>query len=350
MAPRQNEAPATSSREAEERDASSGLSSARRSEQGSARQTESKQQKQPQNIAIQVEDHMKDIRSRSKRIIDDRVKGDDGFDPSIKFRSDWRSIQGHSVPARFRLQDPPPPQPKRKDAEESDPDPQAERAAKQARKAELDEYKLKPYTDYSGLRFPTLETAESYHYHQDKGLDKLVERSYPIQVPPHRRLDPYLREYIHFLHRLDPARFSISRIAERYRLRTKTVEKIVQEWSANSWMTRSGLTTLNTKQATKESVVLDKKEAMYAKWVGYDQLGDEEDPQTDDEEIGEFKGWRPTSDWVRKQTIEVEMMSAFPMMEKRSPMPKKVDVDMTLHESRSHKVINWIDPTDHLAN
>merc|ERR1711990_1090086 len=114
----------------------------------------------------------------------------------------------------------------------------------------------------------------------------------------------------------------------------------VQEWGVNRYLTRSGLTRLRDKQVTREAVILAKKEEMYAKWVGWDQLGDEEDPGTDDEELGEFKGWRPTSDWVRRQRVEVEMMSAFPMMEKRDPMPKRVDVDLTVASHRSHKVIN----------
>jgi hypothetical protein len=275
---------------------------------------------------------------------------------------DWRSAPGHRVLTRFRLQDPPP-APPRKEVPEADAEnaeglteeekEMREKVAEEVKKQEREErskfvkeYGQQPYRNYSGLRFPTLETAESYNYHQDTGLDKLVERSFPITVPGYRRLDPYLREYIHFLHKVDPARFTIARIAERYRLREKTVSKVVQEWSVNRWLTSSGLTSLRDKQATKESVILKKKEEMYAKWVGWDQLGDEEDASDDAEELGEFRGWRPTSDWVRKQKIEVEMMSAFPMMEKRSPMPKRVDVDLTLSSTRSHKVINWIDPTD----
>merc|ERR1712217_972117 len=86
------------------------------------------------------------------------------------------------------------------------------------------------YSDFAGLRFPTLETAENVDYHKDRGLDRLVERSYPIKVPAYRRLDPYLREYIYFLHNLDPARFTIMRIAQRYRMRTKTVRMVLKEW------------------------------------------------------------------------------------------------------------------------
>eukprot|EP00913_Durusdinium_trenchii_P030788 g28834.t1 len=83
---------------------------------------------------------------------------------------------------------------------------------------------------------------------------------------------------------------------------------------------------------------------------GWDQMGDEDDPESDDEAwgskrggvgeaLGESKGWRSTSDWVRRQSVEVEMMSAFPMMDKRDPMPKRVDVDMVV-DSRSHGISN----------
>jgi len=147
------------------------------------------------------------------------------------------------------------------------------------------------------------------------------------------------------LHSLDPVRFTIDRIAERYRLRSRTVAKVVQEWGVNRYLTRSGLTRLSEKQQTRESVILKKKEEQYAKWVGFDQLGDEDDPESDDEALGAFKGWRSTSDWVRRQSVEVEMMSAFPMPEKRDPMPKRVDVDMVVDSRRDVKIINWIDPS-----
>jgi len=124
------------------------------------------------------------------------------------------------------------------------------------------------------------------------------------------------------------------------------VSKVVSEWGTNQYLTRSGLTRLGEKLRTKESVILDKKEQQYGKWVGWDQLGDEDDKQSDDEALGEFRGWRSTNDWVRRQNVEVEMMSAFPMMEKRDPMPKRVDVDLVVDNQRYHKVINWIDPTD----
>merc|ERR1712137_394196 len=114
---------------------------------------------------------------------------------------------------------------------------------------------------------------------------------------------------------------------------------VVREWSVNRYLTRSGLTQLQYKQATKESLIMKKKEETYARWVGWDQLGDQDDPDSDDEAVGEFKGWRTTNDWARRQAVEVEMMSAFPMMEKRDPIPKRVDVDLAVGHSRGHKII-----------
>lgn len=321
----------------------SAISSDDREKPATKGQGKGRREEKPRNVAMDVEAHVKRLQDRSRLVFEDRA-GD--AQDANKFRVDWRQAPGHKVLARYRLEEQPP----RAERLTEDEVTQQTAEEKKQRKIDRDEvirkHKEKPYTDYAGLRFPTLETAESYNYHQDTGLDKLVERSFPITVPGYRRLDPYLREYIHFLHKLDPARFSISRIAERYRLREKTVAKVVKEFAVNRWLSTSGLTSLSEKQATKESVILKKKEEMYAKWVGWDQLGDEEDPGTDDEELGEFKGWRPTSDWVRRQKVEVEMMSAFPMMEKRDPMPKRVDVDMTVASHRSHKVINWLDPTD----
>lgn len=260
-------------------------------------------EKTQESVASQVDARLKKVKDQTSDAI----------------KSQWQEERNHTVPYRFRIRDPPSTQ------QPSSP---------------------QPYTNFSGLRFPTLETAENIDYHKDRGLQRVVERAYPIKVPGHRRLDPYLREYIHFLHNLDPARFTTARIAERYRLRQKTVHKVVKEWSANHYITNSGLTKLRDKQVTREAVILQKKEEQYAKWVGWDQLGDGEDPETDDEGIGEYRGWRATNDWVRRQNVEVESMSAFPMMEKRDPMPKRVDADLVVDTTQHHKVINWIDPTD----
>lgn len=200
------------------------------------------------------------------------------------------------------------------------------------------------YTDFVGSRFPTLETGRNYRYYQDRGLDRLVPRVFPIKVPPWRRLAPSLREYIHFLHTLDPARFTLRKIGERYGLKERTVKKVVREFGTAHYLRRVGLVSNKAeKQITREQAVLDRKEREYAKAVGYDQLGDED---LDSESDEEFHGAAETSDWIRQQTIEVEMMSAFPMMAKRDPFPKRVDVDLTVRNTDKVKVISWIDPTD----
>lgn len=275
----------------------------------------------PKDVARQVEDHIREVQNKSRG--------------TGSFREDWRKMDGHKVPYRFRLSPPP--------AAGRLPDKDEPRKRGQQEEAEG------PYSDYAGLRFPTLETAENYDYHKDRGFDRIIERAYPIKVPGYRRLDPYLREYIHFLASLDSARFTVERIAQRYRLRRRTVAQVVQEWGVNRYLTRSGLTRLRDRQQTKESVILAKKEEQYRKWVGWDQLGDEDDSQSDDETLGDFKGWRSTNDWVRRQNVEVEMMSAFPMAEKRNPMPKRVDVDLVIDSKQHHKVINWIDPLDRVV-
>jgi len=280
-----------------------------------------------EHLDKEVQKHVSDVQRESSSPIG-------GYDQDDKFHMDWRDEPGHKVPYKFRLS-----------IEKRSRDQKGTRTD-----AELKEQALKtnPYTGYTGLRFPTLETAENFDYHQPRGLNRVDrERAFPIKVPGHRRLDPYFREYIHFLHTLDPVRFTIARIAERYRLREGTIAKVVQEWGTNRYLTRSGLVfRLADKQSTREAEILKAKEQQYARWVGWDQLGDEEDAESDDESLGDYKGWRATADWVRRQTVEVEMMSAFPMMEKRSPMPKFVDHDLTVGHGRGHKIIKWIDPTD----
>lgn len=258
---------------------------------------------------------------------------------------EWQGKPGHQVPYRYRIPELAPRKTNLPAAGSKEGD---QGAASKASTPEKEVVVKEDYTDYCGLRFPTLETAENFDYHKDRGMDRAAfERVYPIKVPGYRRLDPYLREYIFFLHSLDPARFTVERIAERYRLRARTVMQVVQEWSVNRYLLKSGLVEkLGDKQQTRESLMLKKKEGMYAKWVGWDQLGDQDDPESDDEALGKFQGWRSTSDWVRRQSIEVEMMRAFPMSEKRDPMPKRVDVDLVVDNTRDFKVINWIDPSD----
>ena len=38
------------------------------------------------------------------------------------------------------------------------------------------------YSDYAGLRFPSLDTAENYDYNRDRGFDRIVERAFPIKA------------------------------------------------------------------------------------------------------------------------------------------------------------------------
>jgi len=279
-------------------------------------------------LSSQIKSHFDELRERSNSSMKEQMKKTAGQERD-KFSMEWRRSSAAKVPYRFRIKDPPP-----KDFSNE----QKEKPSQEL-----------PYSDHSGLRFPSLETAENYDYHKYRGLDRLVDHAFPIKVPGHRRLDPYLREFIHFLHTLDPVRFTIDRIAERYRLREKTVRKVVKEWGVNRYLTRSGLTSVRDKQQTKEGKVLAAKETQYAKWVGWDQLGDEDDIESDDEKLGEHKGWRSTNDWVRRQNVEVESMSAFPMMAKRDPMPKRVDVDLVVDSKQHIKVINWIDPSDKVA-
>ncbi|KYF42877.1 hypothetical protein TGARI_366920 [Toxoplasma gondii ARI] len=85
------------------------------------------------------------------------------------------------------------------------------------------------------------------------------------------------------------------------------------------------------------------KEALFSLKLGYDQLGDED---LDEQEEHEFRGFRSTQDWIQRQNVEVEMMSAFPLPAKRNPLPKRVDVDVTVHNTSKLKVMNWIDPND----
>eukprot|EP00928_Gymnodinium_smaydae_P034780 TRINITY_DN2457_c0_g5_i1.p1 TRINITY_DN2457_c0_g5~~TRINITY_DN2457_c0_g5_i1.p1 ORF type:complete len:365 (+),score=65.13 TRINITY_DN2457_c0_g5_i1:156-1250(+) len=303
---------------------------------------------QPRTVEQQVQDHMQGLQERSGLTFTEdaqKVKRSAAklHGESPMFRIDWRKEPGHEVAYRFRLREK-----ERQSAKDADAEAAKAASGSSAGSKKDDKRTIQPppYTDYTGMRFPTLETAENYDYHQDEGIYKVVERAFPIKVPGHRRLDPYLREYIHFLHDLDPARFTIDRIAERYRLRAGTVRRVVQEWGRNRFLTRSGLTKLSDKRTTKEAIILQKKEEAYARWAGYDQLGDQDDPETDDEALGKYRGWKSTNDWVRRQNVEVEMMSAFPMMEKRDAMPKRVDVDLVVENTNRHKIINWIDPTD----
>ncbi|KAF4659764.1 hypothetical protein FOL47_007458 [Perkinsus chesapeaki] len=185
-----------------------------------------------------------------------------------------------------------------------------------------------PYTYFVGNRFPTLSTAENYRYWKDRGIDRLMPRVFPIKLPEWRKLDPRFREYLFFLHSLDPARFTISRISERYGLRERDVRVAIKRYAAGYYLCRTGLTKLKDKQGDRSEKIEMAKEMAFAKHVGYDVVGQQgHDPESDDE----FEGWRSLKDWVRQQSVEVESMSAFPMPAKREPMPKRVDIDMVVH-------------------
>ncbi|CAD7950588.1 unnamed protein product [Amoebophrya sp. A120] len=203
---------------------------------------------------------------------------------------------------------------------------------------------LHPYTDFSGNRFPTLSTARNWRYLQPKGLNKLTPRKFPIYVESHLKLDPYFREYLFFLHTWDPVRFTIPRISERYRLKEKTVERVVEDFGENYFLRTCGLSSTRRKQIDRAARMAEKKAQAYAVSVGWDQMGDGDDAV---HELAEdFRGWKSTQDWVRRQNVEVEMMSAFPSRDRRNPMPKRVDVDLVVGQTPDVKVINWIDPYD----
>mmetsp|Transcript_59201 Transcript_59201/g.167921 ORF Transcript_59201/g.167921 Transcript_59201/m.167921 type:complete len:249 (-) Transcript_59201:122-868(-) len=136
-----------------------------------------------------VEKRMKELQNWAKLSFDQQ-----NMRPTHEARkpsADWRKDPGHNVPYRFRL---PTGDDRPKDDRQQDQGKEA-----QAKGKKVGDIENRAYTDHTGLRFPTLETAENYDYHKDRGLDRVAfERSYPIKVPGYRRLDPYLREYIHF--------------------------------------------------------------------------------------------------------------------------------------------------------
>ena len=76
-------------------------------------------------------------------------------------------------------------------------------------------------------------------------------------------------------------------------------------------------------------------------------MGDGEDDVHEEDE--EFKGHRNTTDWIRRQSVEVEQMSAYPLGQNRNPMPKRVDIDVVVRQTKGRKIMNWIDPEDKLA-
>eukprot|EP00916_Digyalum_oweni_P026496 GHVL01043535.1.p1 GENE.GHVL01043535.1~~GHVL01043535.1.p1 ORF type:complete len:411 (-),score=30.57 GHVL01043535.1:250-1482(-) len=247
----------------------------------------------------------------------------------------------------------------------------------------------KEYVDFIGNRYPVLETAENFRYWKDKGLDRLIPRVFPMHLPTERRIDPFLREFIHFLHKSDPARFTKRRIGERYGLKESTVEKIVYQFEKKMWLREQVsvaprykffLKNLKTSvkltsfkgvpyvlkpyvkhlmkarfgndlmtQKPREEKVLDQKEYFFSKKCGYDQLGDDALDSEEDADPEAFKGYRSTSDWVHKQYIQVESMTAYPLMELKNPVPKRVDVDVTVKQDDTCRIMNWIDPRDKIV-
>jgi len=245
------------------------------------------------------------------------------FENTDEWSSSWRpGEEGHQVPSKFKLDS--------RDEKVDFKDPSSFLGHLS-------------YTDFAGNRFPSLYTAENFKMLKDKGLDRLAPKVFPLRIDAERRLHPQFRNYIFFLHALDPVRFTVHRIAMRYSLRDSTVRSIIKHVGTKYFLDQSGLTSQKLKQSTKELRVADYKEKSHAKAIGYAIMGDELPGGGSDE----FQGsQRKATDWVRLQNIEVEMMTAFPLPAKRNPMPKRVDVDMVVANSDEFKVINWIDPHD----
>lgn len=197
------------------------------------------------------------------------------------------------------------------------------------------------YTDYSGLRFPTLDTSENTNYWKDTGLNRLLPRVFPIKLPMKRKIDPLMREYIFFLSSLDPSRFTVRRISERYGFKEATIREVIREFSLLNFILYNRLCDPKDRRITLEEARMQLKEQAYRDHIGYLHVSDE----ADDEEC-DFQGNESTADWVYRQSIQVEGLSAFPLPSTRDPMPKRVDVDLTVKNTKHVKVINWIDPTD----
>lgn len=237
--------------------------------------------------------------------------------------------EGYEVPYKFRI------------------DTRTELASSDDLKDAMKDSKL-TYTHFIGNRFPTLETAENYRYWKERGLDRLLPKVFPIFLPTHRRIHPLLRAYIFYLHDLDPKRFTVRRIAERYGIKEHSIVKIMREYRARKFIDDSGLTSTKLQQITKEEKVLSAKEKAFAKAVGYEISGNQ-DIEDERELADDFDGWSTTSDFVRQQSIEVESFSAFPLPHKRNPITKRVDVDLCIAHNRRVKVVNWIDPTEKIV-
>jgi hypothetical protein len=199
----------------------------------------------------------------------------------------------------------------------------------------------------SGLRFPVLQTDENYRYFKEKNLNRLAPKVFPIHVPTQHRVHPLLRHLIFVLHSFDPLFFSVRKIAERYAIKERTVEKILIMQSKRHFM-RNFPGPVKNLQVTKDQRVMLAKERQYAKKVGY-ELNCNQDID-DERAIGEdFDGWTSTSDFIQLQSVQVEAFNAFPSPRKRNPVPKRVDVDCVVGIHNGVKVVQWIDPNDKLV-
>lgn len=200
------------------------------------------------------------------------------------------------------------------------------------------------YTDFCGFRNPTLSTFDNYRYWNDTGFKKFLNRIFPIKLPEHKKIDPLLREYIFFLHSFDPYRFSFKRLSERYYFSEKTISNIYKEESVKKFLSENELCDETTKRITRKEAILKIKELIYSQKIGYKQFGDFENAKLDEED--EFMGHKNTYDHINRQIIQVEALSSFPLPSRRDPVPKRVDVDMTVHNSANVKIMNWINPND----
>ncbi|SPJ08146.1 conserved Plasmodium protein, unknown function [Plasmodium sp. DRC-Itaito] len=199
------------------------------------------------------------------------------------------------------------------------------------------------YSDFCGFRNPTLSTFENYRYWQDSGFKKFMNRIFPIKIPEHRKIDPLLREYIYFLHSFDPYRFTFKRLSERYLFPENVIRSIYKEESVKRFLEDYQLCDDKTKRISKKEAVLKIKELIYSKKIGYKDIGDYENIKNEQDE---FCGHKNTFDQINRQIIQVESISAFPLADRRNPVPKRVDIDMTVYNTSNVKIMNWINPND----
>eukprot|EP00371_Babesia_bovis_P000329 XP_001608976.1 hypothetical protein [Babesia bovis T2Bo] len=138
-----------------------------------------------------------------------------------------------------------------------------------------------------------------------------------------------------------PRRFTVRRISERYGFKESTILKVIKEFSLLNFILHNRLCNPHDRRITLEEARLQLKEQAFRDNLGYIHVSDEVD-----QEEHSFKGFEDTADWIYRQSVQVEGLSAFPLPSTRDPMPKRVDVDLTVKHSKHLKVINWIDPSD----